>query len=187
MTLSISRANLGFWPGWSRSETLSVHSSMCPKSHYVIPANIRAHASVPGRLARAPRQRGALAFWCGGDGAVSLKRRSYCDLLCGASARACLAEAGDPAAFRKLWDFAVTCAHRPTTQAADVDIREFFFVVRLEQGNIFGGNLEAQKCSVPRSRIGRSAVFDSSRVARVSHSFLLFFFFSFAHDFSSIL
>ena len=101
---------------------------MCPKSHYVFPANIRAHASVPGRLARAPRQRGALAFWCGGDGAVSLKRRSYCDLLCGASARACLAEAGDPAAFRKLWDFAVTCAHRPTTHAADVDIREFFLL-----------------------------------------------------------
>ena len=50
---------------------------------------------------------------CGGDGAVSLKRLSYCDLLCCASAPACFAEAEDPAAYLKLWDFAA-CAHRPT-------------------------------------------------------------------------
>ena len=117
---------MGFWQGWSRPEPLSVHSSMCPKSHYVFSVNIRAHACFPGRLARAPRQRGALAFWCGG--AVSLKRRSYCDLRCGTSARACLAEAGDPAAYLKLWEFAVTCAHRPTTDAAEVDIRGVFLL-----------------------------------------------------------
>ena len=175
---------MGFWQGWSRPEPLSVHSSMCPKSHYVFSVNIRAHASFPGRLARAPRQRGALAFWCGGDGAVSLKRRSYCDLRCGTSARACLAEAGDLAAYLKLWDFAVTCAHRPTTHAARLDIRGVFSVVRLEQGNIFAGDLDGQTYSVQRSRIGRSAVFDSSRMARVSHSVFLFFSARFLFEFT---
>ena len=121
-----------------------------------------------------PQTRTCAPTACGGDGAVSLKRRSYCDLLCCTSARACFAEAEDPAAYLKLWDLAVTCAHRPTTHAAEVGIREVFFVVRLQQRNNFGDDLHGQTCSVSRSRIGRSAVFDSSRMARVSHSFLLF-------------
>ena len=156
---------------------------MCPKSHYVFPANIQAHASFPGRLAGAPRQRGALAFWCGGDGAVSLKRHSYCDLLCRASAPTCLAEAEDPAAYLKLLDFAVTYAHRPTTHAAEVGIREVFFVVRLQQ-----------ETSLEMISMGKHAVFHAvgSEGRRFSirvawHGSLTLSCFFFALDFYSIL
>ena len=67
----------------------------------------------------------------------------------------------------------------PRENIDDEAERHLDFHARVRTEKNFWSNLDWETCCVSRSGIGRSAVFDSSRMARVSH----FFFFCAPHFF----